>query len=80
MLAELFQSSLLSPVTLPGISIPSLGADLGINASTEQGRADLMENDPLKKIITSFPLAQWAEPIQAAVAAVPDLKHRKGWK
>lgn len=37
-----------------------------------------MENAPLKTIITSFPLAQWAEPIQAAAAAVPDLKQRKG--
>lgn len=73
-----FHSGLPSPGTWSGISIPSLAADLAINSSTEWARAALMENDPSKTIITSFPLAQWAEPIQAARggSARPDVKER----
>lgn len=37
---------------------PPVTADLAINASREQARADLMENDPPKAVITGFQLDQ----------------------
>lgn len=37
---------------------PLVTADLATNASSEQARADLMENDPPKAVITGFQLDQ----------------------
>lgn len=57
---------------------PPVTADLATNASREQARADLMENDPLKAVITGFQLDQRAPPIQSATAAAPDpIKHER---
>lgn len=64
--------------TRPRISIPSLAADLGINASTDQARADLMKNDPPKTVVISFLLAQRAHPIHPAIGVVPELIQRQG--
>lgn len=64
--------------TRPWISIPSLAADLAINANTDQAKADLIENDPPKPVIISFLLPQSAYPSHPAKGAVPEPIQREG--